>query len=331
MSDGAGVPGIENARLYEIAKTREIWSVTTADVMGAMLEMSGESVLEVIAEHVGAFIDVDLVVVAVSHGDDEFRVTTARGPGCGIPAGPGISGCRHARRRALATRRAASAVGEADQAPVDWQPGSGPTVAIPLYSGRGAPRCSHDLSTAGGTGVHRRGSGHGLRVRRPGHRRHRDRQSERRPTPPRNVPGSSADRARPARPCHPAPVRGGAVAAGGLGDRGCGGIRCHRGAGRRHRRRDQRHPHDRVRVRRRPSEAARSERAIDSWMWSRKCRPACRRRPASHSRDLSTRSCTPRSRTTSSRCCGNASPTPSDTPTPMPSRSASESLTASSP
>ncbi|WP_344092534.1 sensor histidine kinase [Microbacterium deminutum] len=130
----AGI-AIENARLYDIAKTREIWSVTTADVMAAMLEVSGESVLEVIAERVGALIDVDLVVVAVPHGNDDFRVTTASGPGAASLQGRVFPAAGTLAARALATQRAASAVGEADQAPVDWQPGSGPTVAIPLYSG----------------------------------------------------------------------------------------------------------------------------------------------------------------------------------------------------
>ncbi len=132
----AGI-AIENARLYNLAKTREVWSATTADVMAAMLAVSGENVLEVIAEHVGALIDVDLVVVAEPQGDDQFRVTTAHGPGAAVLKDHVFSAAGTLAARALDTRRAASVVAEAeaDQAPVDWQPGSGPTVAIPLYSG----------------------------------------------------------------------------------------------------------------------------------------------------------------------------------------------------
>jgi signal transduction histidine kinase len=130
----AGI-AIENARLYDVAKTREIWSVTTADVMAAMLEESGESVLEVIAEHVGALIDVDLVVVAVPHGPDQLRVTTAHGPGATALQGRVFPAAGTLAARALATQKAARVVGEADHAAVSWQPGSGPTVAIPLYSG----------------------------------------------------------------------------------------------------------------------------------------------------------------------------------------------------
>ena len=106
----AGI-AIENARLYDIAKTREMWSVTTADVMAAMLAVSGESVLEVIAEHVGALIDVDLVVVAVPHGNDEFRVTTVRGPGASSLEGRVFPAAGTLAARALATQRAASVVG----------------------------------------------------------------------------------------------------------------------------------------------------------------------------------------------------------------------------
>ncbi|MDQ0729202.1 GAF domain-containing protein [Microbacterium sp. W4I20] len=134
----AGI-AIENAHLYDIAKTREIWSETTADVMAAMLEVSDESVLEVIAEHAGALIDVDLVVVAVPHGDDDFRVTTVHGVDAASLRGRIFPAAGTLAARALATQRAASVGGDgdadADQAPVDWQPGAGPTVAIPLYSG----------------------------------------------------------------------------------------------------------------------------------------------------------------------------------------------------
>ncbi|MFE1644286.1 GAF domain-containing protein [Microbacterium sp. P01] len=130
----AGI-AIENARLYDIAKTREIWSITTADVMAAMLEVSGEDVLSVITERVGALIDVDLVVVAVPHGPDDFRVTTVHGTSAEPLLGRIFPAAGTLAARALATQRAASVSGSADQAPVIWQPGSGPTVAIPLYSG----------------------------------------------------------------------------------------------------------------------------------------------------------------------------------------------------
>ena len=130
----AGI-AIENARLYDVAKTREIWSATTADVMAAMLGVSGENILEVITERVGELIDVDLVAIAVPHGNDEFRVTTAQGADAASLRGRIFPAAGTLAARALATQRAASVMGAASQDPVDWQTASGPTVAIPLYSG----------------------------------------------------------------------------------------------------------------------------------------------------------------------------------------------------
>jgi signal transduction histidine kinase len=128
----AGI-AIENARLYDAARAREVWSATTADVLAAMLEATGEDVLEVIAEHVGALIDVDLVAVSVPHGDDRMRVTTVRGPSAELWRGRIYPSSGTLASQALASRRAAS-VGR--QEPVlEGQPALGPTVAIPLFAG----------------------------------------------------------------------------------------------------------------------------------------------------------------------------------------------------
>ncbi|MGZ8804464.1 MAG: GAF domain-containing sensor histidine kinase, partial [Microbacterium sp.] len=117
----------------DAARAREAWSATTADVMAAMLEATGEDVLDVIAEHVGALIDVDLVAVAVPHRDAEFRVTTVRGANADRWRGRVFAGAGTLASRALATRRAASVD---HQAPLfDGQPELGPTVAIPLFAG----------------------------------------------------------------------------------------------------------------------------------------------------------------------------------------------------
>ncbi len=128
----AGI-AIENARLYDTARAREAWSATTADVMAAMLEATGDDVLDVIAEHVGALIDVDLVAVAVPQGEEEFRVTTVRGVNADRWRGRVFAGAGTLASRALAARRAASVD---HQEPVfDGQPALGPTVAIPLFAG----------------------------------------------------------------------------------------------------------------------------------------------------------------------------------------------------
>lgn len=128
----AGI-AIENARLYDITRAREAWSATTADVMAAMLEATGEDVLEVIADHVGALIDVDLVAVMVPNGEDEFRVTTVRGSNAAQWRGQVVPAAGTLAARALATRRAASIDGRAGV--VAGQPELGPTVAIPLFAG----------------------------------------------------------------------------------------------------------------------------------------------------------------------------------------------------
>lgn len=133
----AGTAGIaiENARLFDIARAREAWSATTADVMAAMLDADGEDVLEVIADHVGALIDVDVVVVMVPHGDESFRVTAVRGAAGTSPSAPERGGILPAAgtlaARALQTRRAAS-VPRQDARPDG--PENGPTVAIPLFA-----------------------------------------------------------------------------------------------------------------------------------------------------------------------------------------------------
>jgi two-component system, NarL family, sensor histidine kinase DevS len=87
----------------------------------------------VIAEHVGALIDVDLVAVAVPHGRDELRITTARGSHADEWRGRVIPSKGTLASRALATRRAASV---AEQSPLfAGQSPLGPTVAIPLFAG----------------------------------------------------------------------------------------------------------------------------------------------------------------------------------------------------
>jgi signal transduction histidine kinase len=128
----AGI-AIENARLYDAARAREVWSATAADVMAAMLEATGDDALDVIAEHVGALIDVDLVAVAVPHGTGELRITTARGSSADQWRGRVFPAKGTLASRALATRRAASV---AEQSPLfDGQSPLGPTVAIPLFAG----------------------------------------------------------------------------------------------------------------------------------------------------------------------------------------------------
>ena len=128
----AGI-AVENARLYDLARSREEWSAATADVMAAMLQVSGEDVLEVIVERVGALIDVDLVGVVVPHGTTELLVTTVRGPSAELWRGRVFAAEGTLASRALSTRRAAS-VGARSSVAAGF-PGLGPTVAVPLFAG----------------------------------------------------------------------------------------------------------------------------------------------------------------------------------------------------
>ena len=130
----AGI-AIENARLYDVSKTREAWNATIADVMSAMLDVTGENVLDVIAERVAALIDAELVAVATPHGDDQLELSTVYGLQAATLRGRTYPAAGTLTARALASRQAVSIAGQPAAATFDWQPGLGPTVAIPLYAG----------------------------------------------------------------------------------------------------------------------------------------------------------------------------------------------------
>jgi signal transduction histidine kinase len=131
----AGI-AIENARLYDDARTREVWNATIAHVMASMLDVSGENVLDVIAERVAALIDADLVSVAVPHGDGELALTTVHGSGADAQRDRVYAAAGTLSARALASRRAMSIEGQSGSTMLDWRPADvGPTMAIPLFAG----------------------------------------------------------------------------------------------------------------------------------------------------------------------------------------------------
>ncbi len=130
----AGI-AIENARLYDAARTREVWNATIADVMAAMLDVEGENVLDVIAERVAALIDAELVAVATPHDEDQFVLSTVFGAEAADLRGRSYPAAGTITERALETRRAVSIAGQPAATLFDWQPGLGPTVAIPLFAG----------------------------------------------------------------------------------------------------------------------------------------------------------------------------------------------------
>lgn len=128
----AGI-AIENARLYDVARTRELWNATIAEVMAAMLDVSGENVLDVIAERVAALIDADLVAVAVPH-DEMMRLAAVYGVDAASLRGRTYPAAGSIAQRALTERRAVSIRNLSDAQPQQW-PTAGATVAIPLIAG----------------------------------------------------------------------------------------------------------------------------------------------------------------------------------------------------
>lgn len=130
----AGI-AIENARMYDAARTREVWNATIADVMSAMLDVDRTNVLEVIASRVAALIDADLVAVAVPHGDDQLVLSTVYGLSAAELQGHAYAIEGTLTGRALRTRQALSIESEPEGTKFEGQPALGPTVAIPLYAG----------------------------------------------------------------------------------------------------------------------------------------------------------------------------------------------------
>jgi transcriptional regulator with GAF, ATPase, and Fis domain len=134
LATTAGI-AIENARMYDAARTREVWNATIADVMSAMLDVDGENVLDVIAARVAALIDADLVAVSLPLGHDRLILSTVYGPaahelqGHAYPVEGTLTG------RALRTRQALSVQDEPADSIFAGQPALGPTVAIPALRG----------------------------------------------------------------------------------------------------------------------------------------------------------------------------------------------------
>lgn len=130
----AGI-AIENARMYDAARTRELWNATIADVMSAMLDVDGANVLDVIAARVAALIDADLVAVAIPDGTDRLVLSTVYGLSAAELQGHTYEADGTLTGRALRTRQALSIDREPAGTMFEGQPVLGPTVAIPLFAG----------------------------------------------------------------------------------------------------------------------------------------------------------------------------------------------------
>jgi GAF domain-containing protein len=130
----AGI-AIENARLFAQARTREAWSAALADVLGALLDTTGDDALEIVVERVGPLLGARLTTIAVPlHGGRHLRVTAAHGEGADARRGRIHPARGSLEGRALESRQAAY-VARPGAASSSQAPTQGPTVAIPLFSG----------------------------------------------------------------------------------------------------------------------------------------------------------------------------------------------------
>ncbi|MEO5921264.1 MAG: GAF domain-containing protein [Pseudolysinimonas sp.] len=128
----AGI-AIDNARLFDETLRRQRWSVALADVTSALLSGDTDDVLGTVAERVASVIDADLVCVIVPGVDPAtLRVDTARGSSADtvrdrvFPAAGSLAG------QALAGNAIASSDGQVAGEASEWQPGMGPSIALPL-------------------------------------------------------------------------------------------------------------------------------------------------------------------------------------------------------
>ncbi len=131
----AGI-AIENARLFERARTREAWTAALADVLGALLDTSHADALEVIVDRTGPLFGAQLVTLAVPlRGDTHLRVTAARGTGAEALRGRVYPVAGSLAGHALRSRRAAHVAQVPAASLSDISQAEGPTVALPLFSG----------------------------------------------------------------------------------------------------------------------------------------------------------------------------------------------------
>ncbi len=128
----AGI-AIENARLFDESQRRQRWSTALAEVTAVLVSGGGSEVLAVIADRIGVVIDASLVSVVVP-GPEEgtLVVETARGNDADAVRGRVYPAEGTLAGRAMASGTIATTEGQAAGQLFDWQPGVGPTIALPL-------------------------------------------------------------------------------------------------------------------------------------------------------------------------------------------------------
>lgn len=131
----AGI-AIENARLFARTRAREAWTAALADVLGALLDTTGEDALEIVVDRIGPLLGAHLVTLAVPlRNGTHLRVTSARGAGADRIDGRVSAAADSLAGRALSSRRAAHVAQLPAASLPDVSPAQGPTVALPLFSG----------------------------------------------------------------------------------------------------------------------------------------------------------------------------------------------------
>jgi signal transduction histidine kinase len=129
----AGV-ALENARLFDEARRREQWTTAMADISAALLaDAELDDVLTTIIDRIAAFVDADLVCVAVPTATPgRVRITVATGAAADDVRGREIAVAGTLAGRAMRDGRSAASDDPLETTLLDGQPPLGPSIAIPL-------------------------------------------------------------------------------------------------------------------------------------------------------------------------------------------------------
>jgi signal transduction histidine kinase len=130
----AGV-AIENARLFDDSQRRQRWSSALAEVTSALLSGGTNDVLEIIAERLAVVIEADLVCVVVPGPNDEtLLIETARGNDADAVRGRVFPAEGTLAGRAISSGQIVTSDAQRAGELFEWQPGLGPTIALPLQA-----------------------------------------------------------------------------------------------------------------------------------------------------------------------------------------------------
>jgi signal transduction histidine kinase len=130
----AGI-AIENARLFDETRRRQLWSSALAEVTSVLLSGGANDVLAVLAERLAVVIDADLVSVSVQGPEPgTLVVDTARGKDADAVRGRIYAADGTLAGRALSSGTIATTDAQGAGELFDGQPEVGPTIALPLLA-----------------------------------------------------------------------------------------------------------------------------------------------------------------------------------------------------